>query len=66
MAIFFRTVSGLISTALEALPFDSPLPVQPERLNPRQRRTPILWKKRHLVLQNGWPYDPATWGAVNI
>jgi hypothetical protein len=49
---------------LEAQPYDGPPPVQPERLNPRERRTPILWKKRHLVLQNGWAFDPFTWQAV--
>lgn len=63
---FFQDGLKFNKHTLEAIPADGPPPVQPERLNPRERRTPILWKKRHLVLQNGWPYDPATWEAVNV
>jgi hypothetical protein len=51
---------------LEALPHDGPPPVQPQRLDPRERRTEITWKRRRLYLQNGWPFDPATWLAVKI
>jgi hypothetical protein len=51
---------------LEALPHDGPPPVQPQRLDPRERRTPIMWKRRRLYLQHGWAFDPATWLAVKI
>jgi hypothetical protein len=63
---FFQDGLRFDKYTLEAIPLDDPLPVQPERLNPRERRTPVLWKRRHLILQNGWAYDPATWQAVKI
>jgi hypothetical protein len=52
--------------SLEAIPTDGPRPVQPERLDPGERRTPILWKRQDLYLQNGWAFDPATWLAVKL
>jgi hypothetical protein len=52
--------------SLEALPHEGPPPVQPERLDPRERRTPTVWKKRRLYLQNGWPFDPDTWERVKL
>ena len=51
---------------LEALPHDGPPPEPPERLNPRERRTPMVWNRRYLYLQNGWAFDPATRKAVKI
>jgi hypothetical protein len=51
---------------LEALPHDGPPPVQPQRLDPRERRTEITWKRRRLYLQNGWPFNPATWERVKL
>ena len=39
---------------------DGSHPEQAAKLDPRERRTPILWKKRQLYLQNGWLFDPAT------
>jgi len=51
---------------LEALPHNGPPPVPPERLDPRERRTEITWKRRRLYLQNGWPFDPATWERVKL
>jgi hypothetical protein len=51
---------------LEALPHDGPPPMQPERLDPRERRTEITWKRRRLYLQNGWPFNPATWLAEKL
>lgn len=52
--------------SLEVLPHDDPPPVQPKRLDPNERRTEVTWKRRRLYLQNGWPFDPATWEAVKI
>jgi hypothetical protein len=63
---FFQDGLRFEKYSLEAIPTDGPDPVQPERLNPRERRTPILWKKRHLVLQNGWAFDPATHLALKL
>jgi hypothetical protein len=63
---FFQNGLRFDKHTLKAIPTDSPPPVQPERLNLRERRTSILWKKRHLTLQNGWAFDPATWEAVKI
>jgi len=51
---------------LEALPHDGPPPVPPERLDPRERRTPIMWKRRRLYLQHGWAFDPDTWKRVKL
>jgi hypothetical protein len=51
---------------LEALPHDGPPPIQPQRLDPKERRTEITWKRRRLYLQNGWPFDPATWERVKL
>jgi len=51
---------------LEALPHDGPPPVPPERLDPRERRTEVTWKRRRLYLQNGWAFDPDTWERVKL
>jgi hypothetical protein len=51
---------------LEALPHEGPPPVPPERLDPRERRTPIMWKRRRLYLQHGWAFDPDTWERVKL
>jgi hypothetical protein len=51
---------------LEALPHDGPPPVQPQRLDPRERRTEVTWKRRRLYLQNGWAFDPDTWERVKL
>ena len=51
---------------LEALPYDDPPPVQPQRLDPRERRTEVTWKRRRLYLQNGWAFDPDTWERVKL
>ncbi len=63
---FFQYGLRFDKHTLKEIPTDGPLPVQPERLNPRERRTPVIWKRRHLYLQHGWPYDPATWLAVKL
>ncbi len=51
---------------LEVIPIDGPPPIQPERFNPRDRRTAIIWEKRRLLLQFGWPYNPSTLEAVKL
>ena len=63
---FFQDGFRFYKHTLETIPTDGPPPVQPERLNPRERRTPVIWKKRQLNLQNGWAFDPATLEAVKI
>ena len=51
---------------LEALPHEGPPPVQPKRLNPRERRTEVTWKHRRLFLQHGWAFSPDTWEAIKL
>lgn len=63
---FFQDGLRFNKYTLEAIPTDGPPPLQPKMLNPRVRRTSILWEKRQLTLQNGWPFNPATWEAVKI
>jgi hypothetical protein len=63
---FFQDGLRFNKYTLEAIPTDGPHPLQPKMLNPRVRRTSILWKKRDLTLQNGWAFDPATWEAVKL
>jgi hypothetical protein len=63
---FFQDGLRFNKYTLEAISTEGPHPVQPGRLNPRERRSSIFWKKRHLTLQNGWAYDPATWEAVKL
>lgn len=43
---------------------DAPLPVQPEKLDIRERRTPIIWKGESCYLQNGWLFSQSTHAAI--
>jgi len=47
-----------------ALPDQTPPPHPPDRLDPRERRTELLWKGRTIYVQHGWPFDPATWKRI--
>jgi hypothetical protein len=41
-------------------------PVQPAKVDPRERRTEIVWRGKLILLQFGWAYDPCTWEAIEI
>jgi len=50
------------------MPIDpsAPIPLQPEKLDIRQRRTQITWKGEDCYLQNGWLFSRSTHEAIKI
>jgi hypothetical protein len=37
-----------------------PIPTCPERLDIREPRQVVVWKKQRYLIQRGWLFDPAT------
>ena len=58
--VWFRKIT------FEPLDPGAPLPVQPEKLDIRQRRTHITWKGKDCFLQNGWLYSRSTHEAIKL
>jgi hypothetical protein len=54
------------SLTFEPINPTAPLPVQPEKLDIRQRRTPIIWNGQECYLQNGWLFSRSTHEAIEL
>lgn len=52
------------SLTFEPINPGAPLPEQPEKLDIRQRRTPIVWNGQECYLQNGWLFSRSTQEAI--
>ncbi|MCL6622941.1 MAG: DUF5681 domain-containing protein, partial [Syntrophobacterales bacterium] len=50
----------------EMLPGQEPALRLPTRFDPGPRRTGMTWKKKEIIVQNGWPFDPRTWRRLKL
>jgi hypothetical protein len=43
-----------------------PIPTRPERLDIREPRQAVEWKKKRCLIQRGWLFDPATHLPIDL